>query len=74
MSGRLKCGAVGQDITRHFIRDGAGRWTCVEPVTIELPSGRIEVTPGTRLVRGTKFMGVDLAEFLDKLHDERSGP
>ena len=59
---------------QHFIRDGLGRWTCVEPTTIELPTGRIEVAPGTRLVRGTKFMGVDLAELLDKEYEAPRRP
>lgn len=55
----------------RFVRDGLGRWTCIEPASIELPSGHIEVAPGTRLVRGTKFMGVDLAELLDREYDAR---
>jgi hypothetical protein len=62
------------DLTKHFIRDAYGRWTCIEPAVFELPTGRIEVAPGTRLVRGTKFMGVDLAEFLDKQLEARRRP
>jgi hypothetical protein len=65
---------VGKKITDHFLRDSYGRWTCIEPVAIELPSGHIEVTPGTRLVRGTKFMGVDVAEFLDNEYGRRQRP
>jgi hypothetical protein len=31
-----------------------------------LPSGRVQVAPGTRLTRGALYMGVDLAKFLDE--------
>lgn len=55
--------------TQHFTRDASGRWTCIKPAVFDLPTGRIEVAPGTRLVRGTKFMGVDLAQYLDELHE-----
>jgi hypothetical protein len=54
-----------QDFVKHFIRDGIGRWNCVEPAVVDLPVGHIEVAPGTRLVRGTNFMGVDVAKLLD---------
>src|SRR3954471_22106536 len=46
----IQCRSVSNDITKHFHRDTLGRWTCMEPVTIELPTGRIEVAPGTRVV------------------------
>lgn len=62
---------VEKNILKHFTRDARGRWTCIEPTVFDLPSGRIEVAPGTRLVRGTKFMGVDLAELLDKQYAAR---
>ena len=55
-----------ENFIRHFVRDLHGSWTCVEPATLELPSGRIQVTPGTRLARGTVFMGVDLAKLLEE--------
>jgi hypothetical protein len=38
----------------------------VEPATVELPEGRIQATPGTRFVIGTKFMNVDIARLLDE--------
>jgi hypothetical protein len=38
----------------------------VAPVTVEHPKGRIQVTPGSTFTRGTRFMGIDLAEWLDQ--------
>ena len=55
-----------QDFWKAFRRNPDGSWTCVEPATLEGPGGRrIQVTPGSTFVRGTNFMGVDLAEWLD---------
>jgi hypothetical protein len=42
-------------------REGAGNWICVEPATLDMPQGPIQITPGTRITIGTKFMNVDLA-------------
>jgi hypothetical protein len=39
----------------------------VRPIRIEHPNGRIEVVEGTRLVRNTRFMGVDLAAWLEEM-------
>jgi len=54
-----------QEILKAFRRDLDGSWTCIAPVRIDHPKGRIEVTLGTRLTRNTIFMGVDLAAWLD---------
>jgi len=32
---------------------------------LELPEGRVQATPGTRFIIGTKFMNVDIARLLD---------
>jgi hypothetical protein len=61
-----------QNFIKSFIRDAAGAWRCIHPATLELPSGRIQVNPGTVLVKGTRFMNVDLAQLLDE-HSRRSG-
>jgi hypothetical protein len=50
---------------RHFRREGEGVWICVEPATLELPQGRVQVAPGTRFTIGTMFMNVELAALLD---------
>ncbi|HEV3007761.1 MAG TPA: hypothetical protein VGX52_01860 [Burkholderiales bacterium] len=39
---------------------------CIAPGTLLLPTGRIEVTPGSLFRRGEKYMGVDLAALLDE--------
>jgi len=59
-----------EELRRAFRRDPDGSWTCVRAIRIEHPVGRIEVTPGTRLARHTRFMGVDLAAWLE----EKLGP
>jgi hypothetical protein len=53
-------------LRRAFQRDPDGSWRCVAPIRIEHPAGRIEVAPGTRLAPGTRFMGVDLAAWLEE--------
>ena len=55
-----------QNFIKHFVRDGEGEWSCVEPAELLLPTGRIQVTPGTKFTRGTIFMGVELAKLLDE--------
>ena len=55
-----------QQFIKHFRREGAGVWTCVEPATLELPEGRVQAAPGSRFVVGTKFMNVDIARLLDE--------
>jgi hypothetical protein len=35
-----------------------------------LPSGRVQVTPGSVFVRGTSFMNVDLAKLLDEQYEK----
>ena len=54
---------------KHFRRDSPGVWTCIEPATLDLPEGRVQVTPGTRLTRGTSFMNVDVARLLDEQYE-----
>ena len=54
-----------QQFIKHFRREGAGVWVCVEPATLELPQGRVQAAAGTRFIIGTKFMNVDLARLLD---------
>lgn len=50
----------------HFFRTGEGVWVCTSFAEFNGPNGRIQVPPGARLVRGTDFMGFDLAEWLDR--------
>ena len=39
--------------------------------TVTGPTGRIQVTPGSRFYRGTSFMGFDLAAWLDEMPLEK---
>jgi hypothetical protein len=47
-------------------RSDTGTWTCLAAATLEHPKGRIQVTPGTSFAPGTRFMGVDVAAWLDE--------
>jgi hypothetical protein len=53
------------DLIKHFVRLKPGLWECRSFAEIVGPNGRIQVTPGLRFVRGTRFMGADLAEWLE---------
>jgi hypothetical protein len=56
----------GDDVLRAFNRTSDGSWTCVEPVTIEHPRGRMQVPVGATVRAGQPFMGVDLADWLEE--------
>jgi hypothetical protein len=62
----LFAGNVVDEFLKAFRRDPGGTWICVEPTTFEGPNGRMQVTPGTRFAPGSKFMGADLAKWLDE--------
>ena len=53
-----------EQFIKHFRREAAGDWVCVEAATLDLREGRIQITPGSRFVIGNKFMNVDLARML----------
>jgi hypothetical protein len=61
-----------QNFIKHFVRESYG-WRCVESATLDLPSGRVQVTPGSVFVRGTSFMNVDLAKLLDEQYEKDQG-
>jgi hypothetical protein len=61
-----------ENISKYFLRDRHGAWVCVERADLHTPSGRIQVTPGSRFMPGTTFMGVDLAKWLDEQQDRLS--
>ena len=54
------------DVRNAFWRNEDGSWICIDPVTIEHPHGRMQVSPGTTLTPGVLFMGIDLASWLDQ--------
>jgi hypothetical protein len=49
-----------------FQRNADGSWSCIRDVTLNGPGGRMQVSAGKTFRRGTLFMGVDLAGFLDQ--------
>ena len=46
---------------------------CIAPAELQLPQGRIQITPGSTFTRGTKFMNVELAALLDEQWDLEQG-
>jgi hypothetical protein len=56
---------------KHFRREEAGIWICVEPATLDLPQGRIQVSSGTRFTLGTMFMNVEVAKMLDDEYERQ---
>ena len=54
-----------QRFIKCFRREGAGTWMCLLAAELVLPQGRIQVNPGTRFTRGTRFMNVEIAALLD---------
>ena len=58
---------------QNFVREAPGVWTCKSYATITLDTGRIQIAPGTRLTRGTLFMGVELAALLEEQYAKSNG-
>ena len=63
-----------EQFIKHFRREGGGDWVCVASATLDLPEGRVQVTPGSRFKIGTKFMNVDLAGMLDAEYSRTRTP
>jgi hypothetical protein len=55
-----------QRFIQGFVREPSGAWRCVHASTLDLPTGRIQVAPGSVFMRGTRFMNIDLAELLEE--------
>ncbi|MAF53720.1 MAG: hypothetical protein CL694_12010 [Chloroflexi bacterium] len=53
-------------VCRAFRLDADGSWTCIRLVAIPIGSRSMQVLPGTKFVRGVRFMGVDIAAWLDR--------
>lgn len=54
------------EFIHKFVREGEGVWMCVTAAELQLPAGRIQVAVGTRFTRGTRYMGIDLAQLLEE--------
>ena len=56
---------------KHFVREAPGVWRCETDATVTLRGGRIQVVSGTRVTRGTLFMGIELAKLLDEQYEKQ---
>ncbi|HUQ73323.1 MAG TPA: hypothetical protein VM183_01255 [Burkholderiales bacterium] len=54
-----------QNFIKCFVRDSAGQWRCISFATLTHSGRRVQVAEGRVLVKGTRFMNVDLAALLD---------
>jgi len=63
-----------RNVREAFWRNEDGSWICIDPITIEHPKGRMQVSPGTTLTPGTPFMGIDLAAWLEEQLGQRAAP
>jgi hypothetical protein len=50
---------------RAFRPNGNGCWSCLRAAELEGPNGLIVVAPGVLITPGMKFMGLELAHWLD---------
>jgi hypothetical protein len=64
-AGQKETAVTEHDVRHAFWRNEDGSWICIDPITIEHPQGRVQVSPGTTLRPGVPFMGIDLAKWLD---------
>jgi hypothetical protein len=55
-----------RNVRDAFWRNEDGSWICIDPITLDHPNGRMQVSPGMTLYPGRTFMGVDLASWLDE--------
>jgi len=63
-----------QNFIKLFVRVAPGMWICVRDGEFNGPLGRVQVTVGSAFTRGTNFMGVDLAEWLDEQYAKSPPP
>jgi hypothetical protein len=63
-----------QELRNVFSRNEDGSWTCIDSVTIDHPQGRVQVAPGTALLPGILYMGIDLANWLDEQIKKNAPP
>ena len=65
-----------RDLMKSFVRDPSGGWRCIAPANVQLPVGRVQVTPGSVFMKGTRLGNIDLAAVLDDQEalDKRDKP
>jgi hypothetical protein len=62
-----------QNFIKYFVRESDGHWRCVAPADLDLPEGRVRVAPGTVLIKGTRFMNVDVGALLEEEYQRQGG-
>jgi len=58
--------ATEDNVASAFSFTPDGSWLCVRSVTVPIRSRTMQVEPGMVFARGVRYMGVDLASWLDK--------
>jgi hypothetical protein len=60
--------AVGEKVKPEaaFEKDSEGNWLCTQGCSIEIDKKEIVFTQGMSFTKGTPFMGVDVAEWLEE--------
>jgi hypothetical protein len=58
-----------KNFLKHFERLPDGSWTCKSFAEITTPMGRIQVTEGTHIMPGTRFMAFELCRLLDDIQE-----
>ena len=56
---------MADPVCAAFQPNGDGTWTSTRPVTIQVPTGELQIGPGQTFRRGIQFMGLDVATWLD---------
>lgn len=62
------------NVRNAFWRNEDGSWICIDPVTLDHPRGRVQIAPGTTLLPGILYMGIDLALWLEEKIDKLAEP
>lgn len=53
-----------------FKKDAGGKWHCVQACALDMENEEIVFTEGMTFVKGSPFMGVDVAKWLDE-HEKK---
>ncbi len=50
-----------------FQKNPDGTWTCIKPVTVQIPvGGELKFHPGMTFRKGERYDGIDVATLLDQ--------
>jgi hypothetical protein len=60
--------AVGEEVSPEsaFEKDEKGNWVCIQACSISIDNKEVVFTKGLTFTKGHAFMGVDVADWLDK--------